>query len=279
MLATIFMNPKLLYQLFIFIFLLISCSQRNTKEKLNSAVKDSVAKVSAMKVFIPVPTLEDSCICDSSAVKNFVQQNSFNSAHEYDSKSFGKKKFYELDSQTNRILWFRDIENPTKTKFTELWDAYWDKNYFVNPLDFLNFYKNKKGVQLAFIFGPNGDLWAYHIFVIKKIECCYLITRSYYRHNRFTYKAFSVFDKNKLKDLYSIINRINLTSLETKKAYGYTGYFVDNISRNEFLIDFEKEVIQSKDSAKLHERTPKQEILGLYDFVDKSFHWIKTYGD
>ncbi len=258
--------------------MLVSCSQRNTKEKSPLVLKDSIVKDSTARVIISMPNLIDSCVCDSSAVKKLVQQKTFNSIAEYDVKSFGKKKFYELDSQTNRTLWFRDIENPTATKFTELWDAYWDKNYYANPRDFVGFYKNKKDIPLAFIFGPNGDLWAYHIFVIKKVDCCYLITRNYYRHNRFTYKAFSVFDNTKLKKLYSILSKINLTSLATNRRHGYSGYFMDNLSGNNFFIDFENEVIKSKDSSNL-ESKPKPEILDLYNFVDESIKWNKTYGE
>lgn len=253
-----------------------SCSQRNTKEKSLSVLKDSIVKDS-IRVAVSLPNLIDSCVCDSNAVKKFVRQKTFNSIAEYDIKSFNEKKFYELDSQANRTLWFRDIENPTATKFTELWDSYWYNNYYANPVDFVGFYRNKTDVPLAFIFGPNSDLWAYHIFVIKKVNCCYLITRSYFRHNRFTYKAFSVFDNTKLKELYSILSKINLTSIASTSSRGYSGYFMDNLSGNEFFIDFENEVIKSKDTSKL-ERKPKPEVSDLYNFVDDNFKWVKTYG-
>lgn len=273
------MRSKILYHLFIFLVLLSSCSEGNPGDKSSSRGKDTIVREFNSRQFIATPTLEDTCNCNNSAVTALIQKKSFNRIEEYDSKSFAKKKFYDLDSQINRTLWFRDIENPTKTKFTELWNAYRDKNYYADPIDFLNFYNKKQNIPLAFMFGPNGDLWAYHIFVVRKMECCYLITRSYYRHNRFTYKAFAILDSRKLTELYDIVRKINLVPLDAKKSYGYTGFFMDNLNAKEFLIDFENEKVKIQDSTNVYNSKPKQEVLNLYEFVDKGVHWVKTYGE
>lgn len=261
----------------IFLVFLTSCSLNNKHDKDVAALVKTNSSDTLKQLLVEIPEIYDTCLCNSSEAERIIKQKTFNSIAEYDSKTFNKRKFYNLDSQVNRLLWFRDIENPTKTKFTDLWDSYWVNNYYANSIDFMEYYKGKKDIPLAFIFGPNNDLWAYHIFVIRKVGCCYLITRSYYRHNRFNYKAYSIFDNTKLKDLYNTLSKISVSSLDSNLAHSYKGYFTDNLNGNKFFIDFEKETVESKDSSNNVKRTPKPEIRNLYKFVDTNFHWQKTY--
>ncbi len=109
-----------------------------------------------------------SCDCDALQVKQIVTNKNFNRISQYETTSFSDAGFYNLDSGRNRTLWYRDIENIDTTKFTSLWNDYLPSNYHASQLDFLKFYSERKAIEIAFQFGPNMDLWAYHIFVIKK---------------------------------------------------------------------------------------------------------------
>jgi len=200
-----------------------------------------------------------------------VSRREFNSIPEYDSSSFDIGKFY-LDDSINRVLWFRDVENKDPTRFTPLWSDYYPAAYHASHLDFVKHYKRKPNIELAFQFGPSRDLWAYHVFIIKKIECCYLITRSYFRHARFTYKAFAIIDERQVDSLYSILSKINKYPIGSGSANYYLGFFVDNRNKNSFFIDFEGVIVPPK----IEKETPK-EIQALYDFVDEGIDWKKTY--
>lgn len=214
------------------------------------------------------------CDCDTIQTKKIVTSGNFNRIPEYDSSNFAKLDFYKLDSSINRNLWYRDIENIDTTKFTNLWDAYFPANYHASHLDFIKYYKERKNIELAFQFGPNQDLWAYHIFVIKKINCCYLVTRSYFRHARFNYKAYAIIDGKQLDSLYSVIGSIHTEQIGTKEDFKYCGYFVDNRNGKTFYIDFENQPEIEKPG---NNRQPKKEIKDLYDFVDKHIKWTETY--
>lgn len=258
--------------------MIISCTQINNEQKsVQTIAKDSILTKDVLEISLPNYIIQDSCNCDSNIVKRLIKRKDFNQILPFDNATFSNSKFYQLDSQTNRKLWFRDIENPTKTKFTALWDAYSQSNYYASPIDFLQYYENRNNIELAFMFGPNADLWAYHIFIIKKINCCYLITRSYFRHNRFTYKSYSILDGHKLADLYKIISNAHPKKIDSTKSYGYCGYFMDNSNKRKYLIDFSTEVIQEKDSSNIIHDKPKEEILTLYNFVDKEINWTVTY--
>jgi len=215
------------------------------------------------------------CECDTVKIKEIISNIIFNRIPRYDTISFAKSDFYKLDSGINRSLWYRDIENIDTTKFTNLWNDYLPSNYHASQLDFVKFYDNRKDIELAFQFGPNMDLWAYHIFVIKKIGCCFLITRSYFRHARFTYKAYSIINSRQLDTLYTILNKVNVQPIGNKEEFKYCGYFVDNRNKKSFFIDFEKETEKGK--AVSEGQKPKKEINRLYEFVDKKVHWTQTY--
>lgn len=215
------------------------------------------------------------CDCDTIQTKNIVTNKSFNRIPQYDTFIFAKSDFYKLNTIVNRDLWYRDIENIDTTKFTNLWNDYSPFNYHASQLDFVNFYTNKKDIELAFQFGPNMDLWAYHIFVVKKIGCCFLVTRSYFRHARFTYKAYSIINTKQVDSLYSILSKVNTQPVGQKEEFKYCGYFVDNRNGKQFFIDFEKET--EKVSPNNGEQQPKKEVMALYEFVDKKINWTKTY--
>lgn len=213
-----------------------------------------------------------SCECEKEQLKKIIKNPNYNRLEKYDTKKFTIKDFYKLDKSENRKLWYRDIENIGSTKFTSSWNDYAPSNYHASHLDFVDYYKNNSDVQLAFQFGPSMDLWAYHIFVIKKIGCCFLITRSYFRHARFTYRAYSIMNSSQLDSLYSILEKTNRQPVTEKKEFKYCGYFIDNRNSRSFFIDFEKETIKIGDEEKA-----KPEIVELYDFVDSKINWIKTY--
>lgn len=217
------------------------------------------------------------CTCDSLQVKAIVTGKDFNRLPEYDTAAFHIDSFYKLDAHANRLLWFRDVENADSTRFTRYWNDYARANYHASHADFIKYYTKKKDIELAFQMGPNMDLWAFHIFVAKKINCCYLLTHSYFRHARFTHKSYTIIDRKKLDSLYTILGKINCQQAGSTYVPGYAGYFVDNRNNKTFYINFDKEVDTLKGSSSFYDNPPKKEIKALYDFLDNHFHWIKTY--
>ncbi|MBT1701029.1 hypothetical protein KK083_29320 [Fulvivirgaceae bacterium PWU4] len=213
---------------------------------------------------------DDACSCDTTKFLYTIRSGEFNRIPEYDTITFAAGKLYDLSANENKRLWYRDIENPDTTKFTRYWNDYLPNNYHADHLDFVNYYENKPETEIAFQFGPNMDLWAYHIFVIKKSGCCYLATRSYFRHARFVYKAFAIIDKSKVDSLYAILEPISKIPMDADSSWRYRGYFADNRNQTKFYVDFETEM-------EADHRTPKKEVKSLYNFVDNSIKWVKTY--
>jgi hypothetical protein len=210
------------------------------------------------------------CICDTTKVMSIIKSDDFNRIELYDKDSSPAESLYMVNAIENKRLWYRDVENPEPTKFTKYWNDYVANNYRANQHDFVNYYKGKENIEIAFQFGPNEDLWAYHIFVVKKVDCCYLITRSYFRHARFTYKAFSILDQPRLDSLFQVIDPIKKSSIDTAESWNNCGYFADNRNKTGYYIDFVKEV-------DVKTQRPKQEIMNLYNFVDKRIKWKVTY--
>ncbi len=210
------------------------------------------------------------CKCDTNQALQTITDKDFNRIVQYDTTAFRADSLYGIDPQENRRLWYRDIENPDTTKFTKYWNDYVPSNYHADHIDFINFYKNKPEIEIAFQFGPNMDLWAYHIFVIRKLDCCFLATRSYFRHARFTYKAYSIIDQGQVDSLFKVLEPVNKSPVDTAESWNYRGYFADNRNNTNFYIDFEKEVTQGGND-------PTKEIMALYDFIDKRIKWIATY--
>lgn len=216
-----------------------------------------------------------SCKCDTLKAKEIITAKDFNRIPAFDTTAIFSSDFYELSEDTNRMLWYRDIENIDTTKFTPLWNDYAPFNYHASHTDFIKNYNGKPNIELAFQFGPGGFLWAYHTFVVKNIGCCYLITRTNFRHARFVYKAYSIMDGSKLDSLYSILGRINTRPTTDTVSQGYRGYFADNRNNRSFFIDFENEVEKAKSDTVGPQ--PKKEINELYEFVDNKIDWRVTY--
>lgn len=212
------------------------------------------------------------CECDTFIANSNIKNRNFNRIPLYDTATFTSQDFFKLDKKENRKLWYRDVESIDTTKFTRLWNDYAKVNYHASHLDFIKFYENKIDIEIAFQFGPNFDLWAYHIFIVKKIGCCFLITRSYFRHARFTYKAYSIINQTQLDSLYTVLEKINKQPVTDTINDNYSGYFIDNKNKSKFFIDFESETEKNSE-----EQNPKPEIMQLYDFVDKNIIWTKTY--
>ena len=114
-------------------------------------------------------------------------------------------------------------------------------------------------------------MWAYHIFVIKKLDCCYLITRSYFAHARFTNKRYAILDQNQVDSLFNILKRINKISIDVKPPYAYCGYFADNRNNTKFYINFDKVTQENSDE-------PKKYVDALYDFFDNGIKWKQASG-
>ena len=208
---------------------------------------------------------------------NSILSKNFNRLAEYDTSSVAPDSLYGMSKEENRRLWYRDVENPDTSKFTKYWNAYVPTNYSADNYDFVNFYRGNSDVELAFQFGPNDDLWAYHIFIIKKIDCCYLVTRSYFRHARFTYKAYSVITPTQVDSLFSVLDSIDKSEIdEQDSSFAYRGYVVDNRHRENYFIDFEKQVIVNKDNRR-RSSEPNEKVKRLYDFVDNRIRWKATY--
>ena len=200
-----------------------------------------------------------------------VTDTLYNKLPTYDTNSFDIGKFF-VDDSINRLLWYRDVEHIGPTKFTALWNDYYPAAYHASHAEFVKHYEEKDDIELAFQFGPNRDLWAYHVFVIKRIECCFLVTRSYFRHARFTYKAYAIISGLQLDSLYSILSLINKLPAGSDSQQSYLGYFVDNRNRSSFFIELEPIIVPPKT-----QRQIKKEIQTLFDFVDRDIHWKKTY--
>lgn len=218
------------------------------------------------------------CDCDKSATETIIKSKDFNKSPQYAEK-LTDKGFYSLSASDNKELWYRDIENPVGTKFTPLWNDYAPNNYHASHLDFVKYYQDKKDIVLAFQFGPNLDLWAYHIFVIKKVGCCYLATRSYFRHARFTSKGYAIMDSKQLDSLFIVLSEQKPQANDTIESFNYSGYFMDNRNNKSYNINFEKDQlwIQSEEDTRIQEMELRPEIKNLFNFVDKKIKWEWTY--
>lgn len=210
--------------------------------------------------------------CDTSKINSIIWGTNFNRIPKYDATTFTVQDFYKLDKNENRILWYREIENTDTTKFTSSWNDYARSNYHASHLDFIKYYENRQDIELAFQLGPSGALWTYYTFVIKKVNGCFLVTRTNFAHARFRYKAYAIINKIQLDTLFSIIEKTNRQLVTDKEAYSYCGYFLDNRNERKFYLDLQKEVIESDGEIK-----PKPEIMEFYDFIDKNIKWTMTY--
>ncbi len=241
-----------------------------TKTAITILIALSIGQCDTSAVQTEEVVSSPACTCDTNQTLQTIKASNFNRINQYDTAAFAADSFYTLRAAENKRLWYRDVCLPFPTKFTPQWNDYRYENYHANHIEFVNYMDSLPGVELAFQFGPNMDLWAYHIFVIQKVNCCYLVTRSYFRHARFTYKAYSIIDSTKLDSLYTILEPINKMSVDTTAPWNYSGYFADNRNHTKYFIDFEKEVEGEKNET-------KPEVSRLYEFVDNKIKWTVTY--
>lgn len=215
---------------------------------------------------------ELNCKCDSTSVLKIINSNDYLKIDKYDSPSFSPDSIYSLSAKQNRLLWFRDIESIDTTKFTKYWNDYRPDNYHADNSDFISYYSQDKDIELAFQFGPGGMMWTYHSFVIKKIDCCYLITRSSFTHARFRYKAYAFLSETQLNDFRKILEPFSTDPAPLKEEeYGYHGHFIDSKRDKPYIIDFDNEIDENSNE-------PTQAVMSVYKFVDDSIKWIDTYG-
>jgi len=207
--------------------------------------------------------------CDTVAV--LQQLESINHLPTYDTVTFRPNSLHELPKAQNRQLWFRDFEMPYKTRFTPRWNDYHIANYRAKHLDFVAYYRGKANITLAFQIGPNyQDLWAFHISVIRKIGDCFLITRSYFRHARFTYKAYAWLNAEQVDKFFDLINAVNTLKVTEKEPEGYTAFFADNRNKKTFYIDFKAETDPKT-------KEPTEALKNFVQFFDVGIPWRLSY--
>ncbi len=209
------------------------------------------------------------CKCDTTKVIKIILNDNYLRISKYDTSTFAPDSFYTLSAKENRLLWFRDIESPDPTKFTTYWNDYVSKNYHANNKDFIDYYDSNSEAELAFQFGPGGMMWSYHSFVIKKVECCYLVTHSVFTHARFRYKEYAIIDAFELQKIRNLLVPFDTTSIPLKDEYGNHGYFIDKPYNKKFFINFKKQVDASNE--------PTKELMRFYNFLDDSLKMKTTY--
>lgn len=210
-----------------------------------------------------------SCDCDTNQTLQIIRDSNFNKIPEYDTVKYTDDDFYKLDGKINKQLWYREIENPEPTQFTKYWDDYHGNSYHSNHLEFVEFYENKPDIELAFQLGPSGPLWAYHMFVFKKVDCCYLVTHTLFPHARITFKAYSILDENMVDSLFNILKPLNKLSVSEDVKFDFLGYFADNRNKTKYFIDFDKETKGGSE--------PKKEITDFLNFINETINWTRTY--
>jgi len=211
-----------------------------------------------------------------------------------------EKKWRKIPSKQNRDLWLAEIEYPFKTNFTSYWDDYSENQYRADRDDFLNHYKQKKEVLYAIIQGPNWmNLWAYSITTVKQIDEHYILSNSYFRHNRFTYKAIAILDKDEFNEFTSKVNiltqltvstfgsSIDSTSYAEQKKKNpdwptseinemcFSGYLIDNVNNKTwFLHGYEG--IRFMGDPKV-EKFYEDKVEMFDKYFDQKIKWETTY--
>jgi len=207
--------------------------------------------------------------CDDVKILQIVKEQNF--IPEYDTLVFSAENFNKLSEEENERLWYRDVESPDTTLCTRYWDDYSINSFYSSPKRFINQYDDKPNIEIAFQFGPYiFDLMAYNIFIIRKVDECFLITRSYYRHSRFVYKAYAILEERQIDNLYRVLDPI--TKMAVDSSIGYSGVFVDNRNSIQYYIDFQKGMTETDNNSK-----EKGFITNLFDFIDNKIEWRETY--
>jgi len=213
------------------------------------------------------------CTCDTLQTKATVTDPNYDRMPQYDADELTDWDFYKLDSTTNRMLWYRDVESVDSTKLTAYWNDYYQNNYHLSQLDFIKYYTGRPGIEMAFLLGPNrADLLAYHIFVVKKVGCCYVLTRNYFRHARFTYKAYAILNQPQVDSLHILVDRTSKVPMGDTEHKGYAAYFTDNCNQQQYFID-----LQKKPDGDTAAAAARANLRALLHFVDKRVAWNKTY--
>jgi hypothetical protein len=218
------------------------------------------------------------CNCDVISVQKIIKSSDFYKIGKFED-TLKEASFYKLSAENNRSLWYKEIEYPYPTRFTKLWNDYSPNNYRASGVDFIKYYEENNEVSLAFQFGPSDDLWAYHTFIIKKINDCFLVTRTYFRHARFTSKRYAIINKEKLDELYKLLIRQSTNPIKGDLATDYLGCFVDKVNKKTFYINFDKPslLIPDKEDTAIKMIDTRLEVKELYEFVDDKIKWKKTY--
>lgn len=218
---------------------------------------------------VGIPSHKAPCVCDSACLYNVVTSPGFGGVSAWDDARISADTIYGSGDSLVRALWFRDIESPDTTRFTRSFNSYFRGTYSASAKDFINFYHGRRDVPLAFQLGPNDDLWAFHSFVVKPVDECYLISHSYYRHGRFTFKAFGFLDKGGLDTLREKLLAFTQWPLDTTERY----YYELGICDNEKHVALRSNMKEPEDTTSARSRTMHR----LYDHLDHSIRWFHSY--
>jgi hypothetical protein len=229
--------------------------------------------------------------CNIEGLRTIILDKYFNSIPQYDTLHYSLAQFDDLPYAVRTMLWYRDIENTSATQFTPYWSGprYQKVKMLVDSADnkpkssnsdhpFLDQYFNRNDIELAFQLGPYiYDLSADCYYVVKRLDDCFLITRSYFRHARFTYKSYALVNKHQLDSLYTLLGNFKRQSLTGGlEGAGLTGHFADNRNKKKYFIDFQKEA-EPKTIINNYDWKPNKESQEFYDFLDKHVNWTVTY--
>jgi hypothetical protein len=208
------------------------------------------------------------CSCDTLKLKSELRSVRTDSIKK-------STNFYELDSETNRQLWFEDIESIDSTQYTRLWDSYHDNNFYASHRDFKAYYKGATDTQLAIQIGPAGILWTYFTFVLKKRNCCYILTRATFTHARFRYKAYSLISHEKVDSLFGYLKTLKKEELTEEEANYAMASFVDN--NNEQVFDVSLEEPKLDKSNEQHRMSHDSSMMKFINFLEANIQWTETY--
>ncbi|AYB34188.1 hypothetical protein [Chryseolinea soli] len=206
------------------------------------------------------------CVCDTVKLKSQLRPIVSTPAAEV-------ANFYKENEAENRRRWFAEIERIDSTQFTRLWDDYHDNNFHTSHADFKSFYENSDNTELAFQFGPEGPLWTYYTFILKKKKGCYVFTRTNFAHARFRYKAYSFVGRQTVDDLFDYIN--TLKRIEMDEPNYMAASFVDNRNDEVFDVEIERFSMEQNDGGR--RLPPDSAIIVFLKFLDNEIRWTETY--
>lgn len=207
---------------------------------------------------------EPTCECDTLKLKSELLSIPIDSTRE-------NADFYEVDTGTNRQLWFTDIESIDSTQYTRLWDDYHEKNFRTSHREFKDHYKESLNTKLAFQIGPAGPLWTYYTFVLTKRECCFVFSRTSFAHARFRYKGYSILSNQKIDSLFDYIKTLDKTEVNEGANY-MTSSFIDNINDEIFDVSIEETTMENSKHS-----PPDSSVIKFLNFIDAQIKWTETY--